>query len=196
MISTVYAGHIHAADVSASISADTINAFMSVLDPIPFSGRYKLKKRINLGFLGSYTVTICDSAYSGSADGLVADINSSRIRVRGDVAFTWCGLNFGGAGPELTAVGNAYYSQPEKALRLLFPSAVVRPRFTLGGITFNLPVTIDVAPMLNAPAIPIRRSQVEFSTGEGRYIVPVQPTNVNVTLATGRIVVSSDLQLN
>ncbi len=192
MVAAVHAPSTPAADAVVRVNASTFNQFMSALNPIPFSGRYAFRTTVDLGIFGRHTITWCDSGYAGRVDGLVIDITSSRIRAQGDVSFSWCGLNFGAPGKELTATGNVVYRSSDQTLRLSFPSVIVRPTFNLLGHIIVLPVPINLSGMLNVPAIPVRPVGIAFQTSSGTHVLGMRPTNVDVDLGAGFVTVSSD----
>jgi hypothetical protein len=185
-----------AADAVVRVNTSTINSFLSRIDPVPFNGRYAFRTTTDLGIFGRHTITWCNSAYSGSINNLAADITTTRIRVQGDVAFSWCGLNFGAPGKEMVALGNANYRSSDSTLRLNFPSVVVRPTFNAFGFIITLPVPVDLSGALNFPAIPVRAVGVGFDTDDGQRVLRVRPTNVDVDLGAGFVSISSDLVLN
>jgi len=191
----LHAGNAAAADVLAKITTTTFNQFLGRLDPIAFSGRYAFRTTTDLGPFGRHTITWCDSRYSGSLNGLVTDINSTRIRVQGDVAFAWCGLNFGAPGKELVATGTVIYRASDHTLRLNFPSVIVRPTFNAFGFVIVLPVPVNLSGALNFPAIPLRTVGVALETPGGRRVMRVRPRNVDVDLGAGYVSVASDLSI-
>ena len=185
-----------AAEVTIRVNASTFNQFLGVLQPIAFSGRYRLRTTIDAGILGRHTITWCDSAYAGFVTGLTIDINSSRIRALGDVAFSWCGLSFGAPGRELTAIGDLTYQAANDTLRLRFSSAVVRPTFNVLGNVIQLPVSVDVGPMLNIPPFPIGRTVVAFEMPGGARSLLMEPVNVGVAKGAGFVTISTDVAMN
>jgi hypothetical protein len=192
LAAAVHAPSTAAADAVVRVNASTFNQLMSALNPIPFSGRYAFRTTVDLGIFGRHTITWCDSGYAGRVDGLVIDITSSRIRAQGDVSFSWCGLNFGAPGKELTATGNVVYRSSDQTLRLNFSSVTVRPTFNLLGNIITLPLPVNLSGMLNVPALPMRPVGIAFQTSAGTHVLGMRPTNVDVDLGAGFVTVSSD----
>ena len=188
-------GEVLAQDVDVRIYESTLNEFVDELQPVQFTGRYAFRTTIDLGPFGRHTITWCDSGYAGTLDGLEFDINSNRIAVEGDAAFSWCGVGFGAPGPELTGTGDVTYNFADSTVRFNFEAVNVQPTLHIFDSVITLPITINIASMFNVPPLRVGSTYVSFATAEDSRYVRLTPIGVTVTKRNGYIQLTTNLAM-
>lgn len=193
LVAIVGGGPAMAQDVNLRVEEVTFDEFAAAIQPMPINGQYAFRTTINLGIFGRHTITWCDSAYSGSVDGLKFDIDTTDIEIEGDVSLSWCGFRFGAPGPELSAIGDVTYNTADSTIRFSFTSATVQPSITAFGRVIHLPVSINIAPTFNIPPLHFGSTVMFFSTVDGAYYAHMTPTSVTVRKRNGYIELTSNV---
>jgi hypothetical protein len=74
------------------------------------------------------------------------------------------------------------------------PTAI-QPRFNVLGQNIALPFTIDVAPSLTLPPIPVVTGLVYFETSRGIVDLRVSPQNVTLSKRNGYVEIQGDVSV-
>jgi hypothetical protein len=173
------------------VRTSTFNKFIARIEPIPFSGRYRFRVTIDTFIFGKHVVTLCDSPYRGTVNGLRFVIVPGVVQVTGRAGFTWCNLGFDGA---VTGTGRVYYNNGDDTVRLAFSSAAVRPSFKFLGFNVTLPVTVNIAPTLDIPPLPIRPALIGLRTPDGARYLRMTPANTTVSAQAGYVELKSEVR--
>lgn len=157
------------------------------IEPIEMSGRYAY--RVGVGWM---TVTICDSAWSARVTHLAFHVTPTGIQITGTVSARWCNASFSAP---LKTTGDVVYDAAQSVIRVTVNPTSIQPRVSVLGYQVRLPVTIDVAPALTIPPLPIGIGWLVVQTPNGEERVAVMPRNLTLTKLAGYVELRGDVSV-
>ncbi|HEY7647913.1 MAG TPA: hypothetical protein VID04_02820 [Methylomirabilota bacterium] len=169
----------------------TFNELASRIQPLTMSGRYRLQFTAQT-WLGPVTWTVCDSAWSATVTQLSFSITPGAATLNGRVDATWCNLAFNS---NLAMNVDVRYEPQQKLVYVSTSPTAIQPRFNVLGQNIALPFTIDVAPSLTLPPIPVVTGLVYFETSRGIVDLRVSPQNVTLSKRNGYVEIQGDVSV-
>lgn len=157
------------------------NALASAVQPVTMTGQYHLTAPVWTPF-GTVHVTVCNSAWSATVSQLAFTIDSSAVRVSGRVDARWCGVSFNAA---ITTTASVAYQTAQEAITVTVNPTAIQPRFNVLGHNVTLPVSINIAPALSLPALPVTTALLQIETANGPVALRMSPRNISLTRRNG-----------
>lgn len=176
-----------AQDSTVRVFDSSLNKLADRVQPVTSRGMH----RASMFVFGS-EVTLCYSPYSATVTQLRFTTSPANVQITGRVDARWCNLNFSSA---LSTTADVTYDAGQRAIVVRIGPTNVQPRFNILGLNFALPISINVAPSLTIPPLPVGVAQIGFQGVRGPVTLRFQPQNVSLVRRSGYLQLQSDIAI-
>ena len=210
--------------VVVQIYESTFNKLAAAALPVTFSGHYTYSVSVCIpGTHDCGSTDICSSDWVVTVTQIQFAIAPSGIRLTGIGNASWCHVSVGieldttanvalqtniavstaSAAPSLQSATPVNPSSStiliplptQTSIQVTVSPTDVQPVFNIPGYTVPLPFYINIAPVLNLPAIPLTPAPVTLSTTEGTMQLQLVPSQFALSLRDHYLELQSTVQL-
>jgi hypothetical protein len=187
VLAIVATSPVAAQDSTVRIFDSSLNKLANRVQPVTLSGMH----RASVWIFGQ-EVTLCYAPYTATLSQLRFATSPATIQITGRVDARWCNLSFSA---NLNTTADATYSPGQRAIVVVVSPTSVRPRFNVLGFDVDLPVSINVAPSLSIPPLPIGVAEIGLQGVRGPVTLRLQPQNVSLVRGSGYLELRSDVTI-